>query len=97
MLERGNYNREELLGNIVNQKDLVAGGGFELQSPIDPTQPIDSTKSENGTLGTNGISFLHFSYSFPGSFIRAGADLPFPFLTEETKLSRNRNCVSGQF
>src|SRR5262249_13183198 len=41
----------------------LAGGGFELQSRIDSTQLIDSATSENGTIGTNGISLLHFSYS----------------------------------
>ncbi len=45
-------------------KRLVAGGGFEPQVRIDSTQVIDSVIRANGTIGGNGDSFLHFSYTF---------------------------------
>ena len=43
---------------------MVAGGGFELQSRIDPTQLIDSAMRENAITSENGNSLLHFSYTF---------------------------------
>jgi len=43
--------------------NLVAGGGFEPQVRTDSTQVIDSALRKIGTIGENGDSFLHFSYT----------------------------------
>jgi hypothetical protein len=59
---------------------VVAGDGF-----------VDSAGSEEGTIGTNGVSLLHFFYSFSVAPIPR---IPSPLTNKATR--KSKLCV-GQF